>query len=149
MNVPEAKEIAIVDRNKRGVIARWGTGSVFANFPMAMDERAQRLFVVCRHPARLLCLDLNSGKIIQELPSVGDADDIFYDTDRRQLYVTGGEGAVSTYVEQGTAMLRQIGRTSTAPGARTSLLVSQWNRLFVAAPQRGSQSARLLEFEIE
>lgn len=149
VNVPGAHEIAVVDRDTKAVIAKWGTGSTRANFPMALDERDRKLFVVCRHPARILALDTNSGNITANLPSVGDADDLFYDASRQELYATGGEGAIAIYAQQKSTTLRQIGSIPTAPGARTSLFIPQLNRFFVAAPRRGAQSAKLYEFEVK
>lgn len=148
VNIPGAKEVAVVDRNKKAVIATWSTGVALANFPMALDERARKIFIVCRAPARILALDTGSGKILESLPTVGDADDIFYNASRQELYVTGGEGALAIYAQPESAAFRQIGTIHTAPGARTSLFVPQLNRFFVAVPHRGSQIASLYEFEV-
>jgi hypothetical protein len=40
------------------------------------------------------------------------------------------------------------GRTRTAAGARTGLFVPGLDRLFVAAPRRGSQAAKVLVYQI-
>jgi DNA-binding beta-propeller fold protein YncE len=101
VNLPDAKKVAVVDRNKGAVVARWATGAATANFPMALDEGHKRLFVVCRSPARLLVLNTDSGAITAALPTVGDADDIFYDESARRVYVSGGEGAIVVYQQTG------------------------------------------------
>jgi hypothetical protein len=41
------------------------------------------------------------------------------------------------------------GRITTAPGARTGLFVPALNRLFVAVPHRGLQSAKVLVYEVK
>jgi DNA-binding beta-propeller fold protein YncE len=71
VNLPGSMKVAVVDRNKSAVIASWGTGLCFANFPMALDEANQHLFVVCRIPARLVILDTSSGKVIAKRPGRG------------------------------------------------------------------------------
>jgi len=38
VNVPNARQIAVVDRNRQSVLATWTLGDVKANFPMALDE---------------------------------------------------------------------------------------------------------------
>jgi len=43
VNVPTALQIAVVDRDKGEVIATWGTGLAFGNFPIALDETNCRL----------------------------------------------------------------------------------------------------------
>jgi DNA-binding beta-propeller fold protein YncE len=50
VNVPDAKQIAVIDREKSAVIASWPMEKFHANFPMALDESNHRLFVGCRSP---------------------------------------------------------------------------------------------------
>jgi hypothetical protein len=57
VNLPVSRKIAVVDRKTRTVLSSWGTGGPLANFPMALDEKNHRLFVVTRLPARLIVLD--------------------------------------------------------------------------------------------
>jgi DNA-binding beta-propeller fold protein YncE len=92
VNLPGSRKIAVVDRRTRAVVESWGTGGPLANYPMALDERDHRLFVVTRLPARLIVLDTDQGKRVATLPAVGDCDDVFYDERRRRIYAIGGEG---------------------------------------------------------
>jgi hypothetical protein len=149
VNVPKQLGITVVDRKKRAVVAKWGLGGLFANYPMALDEANKRLFVGCRLPAKLVVLDTTSGRIVASLSTIGDADDIFYDGGRRVVYVIGGEGAVEVFRQRDPDHYEPDGRITTAPGARTGLFVPALNRLFVAAPHRGQQSARVLVYEVK
>jgi hypothetical protein len=47
VNVPTAGAIEVLDREKRLVLTRWKLTAAAANFPMALDESNQRLFVGC------------------------------------------------------------------------------------------------------
>jgi DNA-binding beta-propeller fold protein YncE len=145
-NVPKQLGIVVIDRQKRTIVTKWGLGSAFANYPMALDERNKRLFVGCRLPARLVVLDTNSGRIISALPTVGDADDVFYDGSKRLAYVIGGEGAVEVFLQRDPEHYESIGRERTAPGARTGLLTPASDHLNVAVPHRGSQAAKILVY---
>jgi hypothetical protein len=78
---------------------------------------------------------------------VGDSDDLFFDADRHRIYATGGEGAIVVYEQQGPDQYNQIGRVTTASGARTSLFVPEAGRLFVAVPHRGTQGAEMRVFK--
>ena len=149
VNVPKQFGITVVDRKKRVVVAKWGLGGQFANYPMALDDANKRLFVGCRFPARLVVLDTASGRIVASLPTVGDTDDIFYDPVRRLVYLIGGEGAVEVLRQHDQDHYEPVRRITTAPGARTGLFVPAFNRLFVAVPHRGLQSARVLVYEIK
>jgi hypothetical protein len=57
VNVPNSRHVAVIDRDKREVVARWKTDLAFGNFPMALDESNHRLFVGCRLPSRLVVLN--------------------------------------------------------------------------------------------
>jgi hypothetical protein len=148
VNVPKEFGVAVVDRTKHSVISKWGLDWTFANYPMALDEGDKRLFVGCRMPARLVILDTNSGRVIAKLPIVGDTDDVFFDPTRHLIYVIGGEGAVDIFGARDPNRYEPVGRTKTAEGARTGLFVPGLDRLFVAAPHRESQAARLLVYQI-
>ena len=142
VNVPSAAKIAVVDRTRSAVIANWTTGDATANYPMALDEGHQRLFVVCRHPARLLVLDTATGAIVATLPTVGDADDVFYDAAARRVYVSGGEGAIATYRQTSPDAYEELARTATVKGARTSFFSPDLRRLFLAVRrQEGTPAA--------
>src|SRR5438270_138810 len=66
VNVPTAGQIAVVDRVKREVIAKWPLVGAQSNFPMAIDEDHHRLFVGCRKPAKFLVYDTETGKPVAQ-----------------------------------------------------------------------------------
>jgi DNA-binding beta-propeller fold protein YncE len=143
VNVPGARHVAVIDREKRSVVARWRLRDAAENFPMALDEAHQRLFVGCRKPAKVLVLDTHTGKAVAALDYCGDTDDLSYDTNAGRLYVTGGAGCI-TVIEQADAdHYRTLGNLPTAEGARTSAFVPQTRTLYVAVPHRGNQPAEL------
>jgi DNA-binding beta-propeller fold protein YncE len=143
VNVPGSRQVGVIDRDKKAVVATWGTGLDFSNFPMALDEKSKRLFVVCRVPARLLVMDSDTGKVVAKMPTAGDSDDVFYDAARHRVYVTGGGGNLVVYEQRSRDQYDQIASLRTADGARTSLFVPDADRLFVAVPHRGAQQAEI------
>src|SRR6185369_16277916 len=44
VNVPRSREVTVVDRRSKAVLAHWSTGGALANFPMALDEVGGHLF---------------------------------------------------------------------------------------------------------
>jgi DNA-binding beta-propeller fold protein YncE len=146
VNVPKEFAVAVVDRTKHTVIAKWGLDWTFGNYPMALDEADKRLFVGCRLPARLVVLNTDSGQVVAKLPVVGDTDDVYFDPTRRFVYVIGGDGAVDVFQMSDPNHCEHVGRTNTASGARTGLFIPDLDRLFVAVPHRGSQAAKVLVY---
>lgn len=87
---------------------------------MALDEADHRLFVVTRFPARLQVIDTTSGKTVQTLSAVRDCDDLFFDEARKRIYATGGEGAISVFLQQDPDHYTEVTRITTVKRARTS-----------------------------
>lgn len=148
VNVPTAGHIAVVDRVAMKVIATWPVAGAKSNFPMALDDANHRMFVGCRRPAKLLVYDTTSGKEIGTLDIVGDTDDIFYDAQRKRLYVSGGDGFIDVLDARPSATLTRLARVATAAGARTSLFVAEQGRLYLAVPHRGAQRSEIRVYEV-
>ncbi|HXJ92498.1 MAG TPA: hypothetical protein VMT20_06410 [Terriglobia bacterium] len=147
VNLPNADHtIAVIDRAKQSVVATWPVAGA-ANFPMAVDERDHRLFVVTRRPAKLIVLDMESGKEVANDAAVGDADDLFYDAARKLVYISGGEGFMDVFRQRDRDHYDLSSRVPTARGARTSLFVPELNRLYLAVPRRGNQGAEIRTYE--
>jgi DNA-binding beta-propeller fold protein YncE len=143
VNVPDAKQVAVVDREKRAVAVTWPMDEFQANFPMALDEAHQRLFIGCRKPPRLLVLDTATGKPTANLAIDSDTDDLFYDAARRRLYLSCGAGYLDV-VDRGDADTYHMReRLATRPGARTSFLSTDLNQLYLAVPRQGTQTAEI------
>jgi YVTN family beta-propeller protein len=148
VNVPTAGHLAVVDRERRTVLATWPLSTAHANFPMAMDSKRHRLFVGCRQPARLLVYDVEGSRLVAEVPIVGDVDDLAYDAARRRIYAVGGEGAISVVEQVDGDRYRPVDRIPTARGARTALFVPELGRLYVAVPHRGGQPAEIRSYAV-
>lgn len=147
VNLPKSFKIVVVDCDKHTIEATWRTGGPQANYPMALDEAAHRLFVVTRFPARLLVFNTETGKVIHSLPAVGDCDDVFYDQARNRIYASGGEGAISVFEQQSPDQYKELARIPTVKGARTSFFSPKLGRLYLAVRRQGSQPAGIQVFE--
>ena len=148
VNVPNAEQIAVVDRASMKVISTWPITTAEANYPMSLDEANHRVFIGCRRPAKVLVLDTASGKESSSFEIVGDTDDLFYDAARKRLYVSGGDGFIDVVQDQGSNKFSRIAHLPTAAGARTSLFVADQGRLYLAVPHRGSQKAEIRVYEV-
>jgi len=149
VNVPTARHVAVIDRDKGEVIATWKTDGAFGNFPMALDEANHRLFVGCRLPSKLVVLDTASGKTVTSVGISGDPDDIFYDSKRHRVYVICGAGKIDIIDQTDANTYKALAKINTADGARSGLFVPERDALFVAVPHRGSQRAEIRRYQIE
>jgi DNA-binding beta-propeller fold protein YncE len=143
VNLPRSRKVAVVDRKARSVVESWGTGGPLANYPMALDERDHRLFVVTRLPARLIVMDTVQGRRVATLPAIGDCDDVFYDEQRHRIYAIGGEGGISVFQQRDADHYDELGRIKTVSGARTGFFSADLDRLYVAVRKHDSQLAEI------
>lgn len=132
VNVPGANQIAVVDRKTGTVTDTWPMKEARSNFPMALDDANHRLFVGCRHPARVLTFDTSNGKVVGTAEISGDTDDLFYDSKRKQIYVSCGSGSVDVIKVGGTDAPESRERIPTVSGARTSLFSPGRDELYLA-----------------
>jgi hypothetical protein len=132
VNLPNARSVAMVDLKNGQLLARWHAPHLL-NFPMALGAQHESVAIVSRLPTHLSWLDAKSGAVRQDLPTCGDADDVYRDDARRRWYISCGSGTVDVFAERDAAIIR-VGAVPTRSGARTSLFVPALDRLFVAVP---------------
>ena len=131
VNVPDAREIAMIDASSGKQIQALPAGDARSNFPMAVDEERHRVLVVFRRPPLLSVIGSRDGKTISSVETCGDADDVFVDAKRHRVYLSCGEGAVDVFAERDSGYQR-IARIATSSGARTSFFAPELDRLYVA-----------------
>jgi DNA-binding beta-propeller fold protein YncE len=149
VNVPNSRHVAVIDRDKGEVIARWKTDLAFANFPIALDETDHRLFVGCRLPSKLVVLSTDSGDVVAKIDISGDTDDLFYDSTRHRIYVICGAGKIDVIEQTDPNRYKTSTKIDTAEGARTGFFLPERDTLFVALPHRGSQQAEIRCYQVE
>jgi YVTN family beta-propeller protein len=143
VNVPDAHEVAILDRNTGRQVASWMTAELRSNYPMALDT--SRVLVAFRQPATLVTFDAVSGAVQERLEICGDADDVFVDARRRHIYVICGQGVVDVLAREGDHTV-PVARVATCPGARTGLFSAELDRLFIAVRAAGGDQAAIWVF---
>ena len=148
VNVPNAQQIAVVDRKTGAQIATWRLSDAVANFPMALDEQSNRLFVGCRNRPRLRVVNAQTGKDIFLAKCSGDADDVFYDVRQDLVLVSGGEGFIDIFRANDKELV-QINHIATSDCARTSLLLASDKKFLLAVPKRGGSPAALWVYNLQ
>ena len=88
VNVPDAQEVAVVDRETSKQIASWPTAGLRSNYPMALDSPRGRVLVAFRQPATLVSFDAASGAVPERMTSAV----------MRTTYLSTRAGATSTWL---------------------------------------------------
>jgi hypothetical protein len=144
VNIPDAHEIAVVDRSTNVQVASWKTNGLRWNFPLALDESGHVL-AVFRLPSKLGVFRQQDGLLTAVAPTCGDSDDVFVDSKRHRVYVSCGEGYLDIFSQQSNAYVR-IAHLATVSGARTALFVPEIDKLFLAVRASRSTPASIWVF---
>jgi DNA-binding beta-propeller fold protein YncE len=146
VNVPGDRSIHVLELITGRQLAVWPNGLLSSNYSLALDPRAALIAAVYRLPPTLAIIDVGTGARRQTAGACADADDVFFDHQRKRIYVICGSGAVDVFEATGKGYAR-LARVATRGGARTGFFAPQLDRLFVAArAQAGSPDAAILAF---
>src|SRR5260370_24759500 len=141
-NIATKAKVVVIDRNTHKV-TDWPLKTGRSNYPMALDEADHRIFVVTRRPAQLVALDADSGATVASVPCVNDADDVYYDTGRKRIYVPGGEGFITVIQQTDADHYQALAKIPTTIGARTGLWYENRDRFYLAVPASSKEGAAL------
>ncbi|HEV2365763.1 MAG TPA: YncE family protein [Caulobacteraceae bacterium] len=130
-NLKDVNEVAVVDIPGGRVVERWPLPGCGGPTGMAIDAPDRRLFVVCSRNARLVILDLRSGREAAMLPIGGGPDSVAYDAALRRIYATGIAGVLTVDAQTGPDTYRQLDRIRLHFGAHTLAVDPATHRVYV------------------
>src|SRR5215470_686097 len=145
VNVPDARQIAVIDAAAGKQALTISPEDARSNFPMAVDDDQHRVLVGFRRPPLLSVFSSQDGKQMSTVETCGDADDVFVDLKRHRVYVSCGEGVIDVLADRGSRYER-VARIPTSSGARTSLFVPERDRLYLAVRATLSEPAAVWVF---
>ena len=150
INLTETNKLAVVDRKQMKVLSTWPILPCKQNAMVAFDASQHRLYVVCRAPGMVAVLNSDTGTVIGTQPAPLRSDEVQYDANAHRLYVPGGEGYMNIYDTSDADHLKVLEKVTTAPGAKTGLLIPELHRLFLAVSPGGSKAmAKVLTYEVK
>jgi DNA-binding beta-propeller fold protein YncE len=146
VNCPDAGNIVESIDRKTGTVTKWSLNGLRGNFPMQLDEKDHRLFIVTRKPPMLVVLDTQTGKEVSRLRTSGDSDDLFFDANRKRIYVAGGQATISVYQMNDPDHYGLIERVPTTIGARTAFFFTSRDQLYLGVPAKGTEPSEIWAF---
>jgi DNA-binding beta-propeller fold protein YncE len=149
INVTDKNYLAVIDKTKGEVIARWPIHEAEQNAPLAFDEKTRRLFVVTRKPGKLIVINADTGGTVAVFKAPERTDQVVWDPENRRVYVTGGEGHIGVVEQVDADHYRQLADVPSAAGAKTAILAPSAHRLYVAvSPGESGAMGRVLWFDV-
>lgn len=150
VNCPDAGQVIEAVNRDTGQVTRWPLRGLSGNFAMALDEADHRIFSATRKVPALVVFDTGTGKQVAQVSDlVGEADDVYFDSARKRIYVIGGQGFVSVVQQITPDRYGLIANVPTRVGARSGYWNESHDRLYVGVQAEGNQPAEILGFEAE
>ncbi len=163
--IGDTAKVQVIDRDRRTTVATWDITGGTAPHTVAIDTAHHRLFVGARvkpghlfKPGKMVVMDTDTGKVVAALDTEGGADEIQYDAASQRIYFSGTTGHVDVFKQVDADTYQHLGKLITAADAKTSLLVPELKRFYVAVPKRNvaipptrdviTEDAELLVFEV-
>jgi DNA-binding beta-propeller fold protein YncE len=149
VNVTDKNYMAVIDKDKRSVIAQWPIKEAQQNAPVAFDEANHRLFVVTRKPGMLVVLNAMTGASIAQFKAPERCDEVVFDAENHRIYAAGGEGFIGVYKQIDPDHYSQLANVPSASGAKTAMLVPDLHRLYLAvSPGDGHSGGGIMWFDV-
>ena len=145
----ESEAMAIDKEGKKMYVSLRATNEVGWPIPgastansLVLDEANHRVFIATRKPPKFFVFDTDTGKVVTSLPCAPLHDDMWFDRASKRIYVTGSE--TTTVLEQKDAdHYTHLADDPTGFRAKTSILVPELNRIYIAVSGKGKADAKL------
>jgi DNA-binding beta-propeller fold protein YncE len=131
VNISDPPQIVVVDGHDPTRIARLIDIPAVGPHGLDLDLATGWLFCAC-DAATLLTLEARSGRIIDRQALSGKPDVVFFNGQRRQLYVAVGDPGVIDVFD--TTTMERLATVTTEPGAHTTALAPAGDQLFAFLP---------------
>jgi hypothetical protein len=137
VNIMQPSEIVVVDPRQPDRVARTISVPHAGAHGLDYDAATRRLFCAC-DAGVLVTLDARSGKMLDEKPLSGVPDVVFFNRQRRQLYVAVGDpGVIEVF---STTSMAKLATIETEAGAHTTALspAGDWLCAFLPRTHRAA-----------
>lgn len=131
VNIADPAVIAVIDAGKPDALAYMYGVPAAGPHGLDLDVATHRLFCAC-DVGVLVTLDAHTGRILSERQLSGAPDVIFFNPQRRHLYVAvGNPGVIDVF---GTTTMASVGCVETEKGVHTLALTPSGDRLYAFLP---------------
>jgi len=139
VNIEDKNEIAEVDITTNAVIARWPLAPGERPTGLAIDRKTHRLFAGCNK--MLIVMSSDDGKIVANVAIGNGCDGVGFDSKRKLVFASCGEGVVSVVEEVSANEFKNIENVPTKRGARTIAVDEKLHAVYLPTADSQPQAA--------
>jgi DNA-binding beta-propeller fold protein YncE len=147
--IPSPSLLVTIDTEKREITGTHPVKSAANGHPVALDTANNRVFLGCRQPPTVVVLDGETGKEVTSVAVPQNIDDLYYDTKRKRLYASCGEGFIAVIRQNDADHYDVTEKVPTIRQAKTSYYDPESSRLFLAVPrQSGKEGPEIRVYKV-
>ena len=134
-NLEDKNSLNVIDSKTLKVIKNYSLAPCGGPTGIALDEKNQRAFSVCRENKGMSVVDINSGKVIATLPIGAGVDAVAYDPETKLIFCSNGD-ATTTIIKQESADKYSVIQTlKTEVRAKTLALDTKTHKIYLSVAQ--------------
>ncbi|WP_295647930.1 hypothetical protein [uncultured Mucilaginibacter sp.] len=131
-NLEDKNSLNVIDTKTMKVVANYPLAPCGGPTGIALDEKNQRLFSVCRENKGVTVVDAVSGKVIVTLPIGAGVDAVAYDPETKLVFCSNGD-ATTTIIKQESADKYSVTQTlATQVRAKTLALDTKTHKIYLS-----------------
>jgi DNA-binding beta-propeller fold protein YncE len=143
-NLENKNEVVRIDSMALKVLNHWTVAPGSSPTAMGIDRLHRRLFVGCRN-ASMVVMDIDTGRVVANLPIGRGVDAIRFDPKRQFVLSSNGDGTLTIIHEDSPDKYNVVDNIQTQRGARTMELDPRTQRVYLVTAELGPQPAPTAE----
>ena len=140
VNLRSTSEVAEIDTQSLKILNRWPLAPGVRPNGLGFDAKNRRLFSTCGNQ-KMVILDAVKGSVLGTAEIGKGSDGCAFDPSKQYAYSSNGDGSISVVGEKEPGQFATLGSIPTEPGARTMIIDSVTNRLYLSAAKMAPVAA--------
>jgi YVTN family beta-propeller protein len=134
-NMEDKNSLDVIDTKTQKVIKTYPLAPCGGPTGLALDEKNQRLFTVCRENKGMSVVDATSGRVIITIPIGAGVDAVAYDPETRLLIISNGDGMATIVKQQSANEYKTIQTLTTQTRAKTLALDTKTHKIYLSVAE--------------
>src|SRR6266481_1816251 len=135
VNIEDTAEVVVFDPKSLEVKKRFPIGVAKVPTGLAYDAKTKRLFIGCRNEPKLVVMDAETGKVINNFPIGAGVDYAAFDPSTRLIFFSCGDGTLSIFHDKSADEYEDAGAVKTQRSAKTMAFDPKTKKIFLPAAE--------------
>ncbi|RKR85401.1 YVTN family beta-propeller protein [Mucilaginibacter gracilis] len=134
-NLEDKNSLNVIDTKTQKVIKNYPLTPCGGPTGLALDDKNQRLFTVCRENKGMSVVDATSGRVITTIPIGAGVDAVAYDAETKLVIVSNGDGTTTIIKQQSANEYKTVQTLTTQVRAKTLALDTKTHKIYLSAAE--------------